>query len=299
MGFAGFLDIWRAILGTAVRFLDKGYGETVAKTGLAIVTGASSGIGAVYADRLAARGHDLLLVARREERLKQIAHDLQERHGVDVQTATADLADPTDLDRIETLVQHSSPTVVINNAGVGGLGATDAISADRIENIVRLNVSALSRLSHAALAGFRSRGTGTLVNIGSVIAFSPSPNAAAYSGSKAYVLNFTRSLQAEYADTAIRIQLVQPGPIHTEFFTAAGTTDSIFPENTFLTAEQLVDAALAGLDGGELVTTPTVADSGIWEELENARLLFLEAARSGTVAPRYLRTPEIFLPTDV
>ncbi|WP_454888699.1 SDR family NAD(P)-dependent oxidoreductase [Sphingobium indicum] len=256
-------------------------------TGVAVVTGASSGIGAVYADRLAARGHDLLLVARRADRLRQLAQELSDRHGVQVQTATADLAEPESLARVEALVRESNAVLLVNNAGAGGLGPTAAISADRVENVVRLNITALSRLSHAVLEGFRSRGAGTLVNIGSIIALSPSPSAAAYSGSKAYVLNFTRSLQAEYADTAIRIQLVQPGPIRTEFFTAAGVSESVFPEDSYLTAEQLVDAALAGLDAGELVTTPTVAETGIWEALEAARLAFMEAARSGQVAERY------------
>jgi uncharacterized protein len=259
----------------------------LADQGVAVVTGASSGIGAVYADRLAARGHDLLLVARRAERLSQFAHDLQDRHGIDVQTVAADLAQPGDLARAEALIREAKPAVLVNNAGAGGLGPTASISATQIENVVQLNVTALSRLSHAALEGFRSRGSGTLVNIGSVIGFSPSPSAAAYSGSKAYVLNFTRSLQAEYVDTAIRIQLVQPGPIRTEFFSAAGVNEDIFPADSYLTADQLVDAALAGLDTGELVTTPTIGDIEIWDQLEAARLAFMDATRSGQVAPRY------------
>ena len=259
----------------------------LADQGVAVVTGASSGIGAVYADRLAALGHDLLLVARRAERLSQFAHDLQDRHGIDVQTVVADLAQPADLARTEVLVREVKPAVLVNNAGAGGLGPTASISAAQIDNVVQLNVTALSRLSHAALEGFRSRGSGTLVNIGSVIGLSPSPSAAAYSGSKAYVLNFTRSLQAEYADTAIRIQLVLPGPIRTEFFSAAGVNEDIFPADSYLTADQLVDAALAGLDAGELVTTPTVGDTQIWDQLEAARLAFMDAIRSGQVAPRY------------
>ncbi|MGK2911084.1 MAG: SDR family NAD(P)-dependent oxidoreductase [Sphingobium sp.] len=255
--------------------------------GVAVVTGASSGIGAVYADRLATRGHDLLLVARRADRLGQFADEIRKRHGVAVQTAVADIAITADLARIEALVRETNATLLVNNAGAGGLGPTASISADRIENIVQLNITALSRLSHVALEGFRLRGAGTLVNIGSVIGLSPSPSAAAYSGSKAYVLNFTRSLQLEYADTAIRIQLVQPGPIRTEFFSAAGVSDSIFPEDSFLTADQLVDSALAGLDAGELVTTPTVADIDLWNTLEVSRLAFMDATRSGQIARRY------------
>lgn len=178
--------------------------------------------------------------------------------------------------------------MLINNAGAGGLGPTAKSTADRMEKLNRLNIVALTRLSHAALMGSRERGAGTLVNLGSIIAFAPTLGGAVYSGSKAYVLNFTRSLQLEHADTGIRIQIVLPGPIRTEFFSSQGMSDSVFPDKSFISAEQLVDAALAGLAVGELVISPTMVKSESWVALEASTKQYLKETPSGAVAPRYL-----------
>lgn len=256
--------------------------------GTAVLTGASSGIGAAYADRLAARGHDLLLVARRADRLQAAADDLAKRHGVTVETMTADLEKDEDVARVERYILDHPVTVVINNAGIGGLGPTAKSGADKQEQLIRLNISALTRLSLAALETFRKAGAGSLVNIASIIAFAPSGAAASYSGSKAYVLNFTRSLQLEHADTGIRIQAVMPGPIRTEFFSSQGMSDSIFPESSFISAGELVDAALAGLDAGEVVTIPTLGTTSIWGDMEGARQRFMGDVMSGKVAERYV-----------
>jgi len=257
------------------------------KLGLAVVTGASSGLGAVYADRLAARGHALVLIARRGKRLEALAKDLLARHGVACRIEVTNLEAPDDLARIETLVRDQPVSVLVNNAGIGALGQTSDQTAGEIASVVKLNVLALSVLSHAALEGFRTRSSGTLVNIGSVIALAPNAAGAAYSGSKAFVLNFTRSLQLEYAASPIRIQLVQPGPIKTEFFEAAGVSEDMFPPESFLSAEQLVDAALAGMDAGEAVTTPSMPDVQSWNGLEERRVAFIASTRSGRVADRY------------
>lgn len=261
--------------------------------GLAVVTGASSGIGAVYADRLARRGHPLLLIARRGDRLNDLAASIRSMHDVNVQTEISDLEDARQLAEIEARIAATPIDVFVNNAGAGGLGPVSQVSADTLERTLKLNVIALTRLSHAALAGFRARGKGALINIGSVMAHAPSPGGAAYSGSKAYVLNFTRSLQLEHADSPIRVQLVMPGPIRTEFFSSQGLSDSIFPDHIYLTAEQLVDAALAGLDAGEAVTTPSLLDAAVWDALEAARGAFMAGVSTGAVAERYLpKAPE-------
>lgn len=260
---------------------------TGADKGLAVITGASSGIGAVYADRLAARGHALLLVARRAERLAGMAEVLAQRHGVAVETLAVDLATADGVATLEQRLSHDPATMLVNNAGAGGLGPSMAQSGEAMEALIRLNIVALTRLSRAALAAFRDRGGGTLVNIGSVMAHAPSAGGAVYSGSKAYVLNFTRSLALEFAGSPCRIQLVMPGPVRTEFFSAQGMEDSVFPLDAYLTAEQLVDAALAGLDAGEEVTSPSIGDPAIWEALEGARGRFMKAAVSGKVAERY------------
>lgn len=254
---------------------------------LAVVTGASSGIGALYADRLAARGHALLLVARRAERLDRQALMLRQRHPVAVHTLVADLEQPGDLAALEQLLQTRPVSVLVNNAGAGGLGPVAASTPDRLERLIRLNVVALTRLSHAALAGFQARQAGTLVNIASIMAMAPSKGAAAYSGSKAYVLNFTRSLQLEHAGSPIRIQVVLPGPVRTEFFTAQGLSDAVFSPDSFISAEALVDAALAGLDAGEAVTCPTLREHSVWTHLEQARARFLGETMAGKVASRY------------
>jgi short-subunit dehydrogenase len=255
--------------------------------GLAVVTGASSGIGAIYADRLAARGHPLLLVARRAERLAELAADLTGRYRIEVETLTADLEKPEDLAGLEARLFGGGVAMLVNNAGAGGMGPLAQSSADQLERIIRLNILAVTRLSHAALAGFQAAGAGVLVNIGSIMAFAPAPSGAVYSGSKAYVLNFTRSLQLEFRKTAIRVQLVMPGPIRTEFFSSQGMSDSIFPDASYITPQALVDAALAGLDAGEAITTPTLISDQVWQVLEEARVAYLAQTSSGKLASRY------------
>ncbi len=255
--------------------------------GLAVITGASSGIGAVYADRLAARGYRLLLIARRADRLRHIAANAETRHGASVDTLVADLEQSEDLARLASRIHEEDVTMLVNNAGTGGLGPSAKARAEQLERVIRLNITAMTSLSHAALARFRDRGAGTLVNIGSMMAHAPSAEGAVYTGSKAYVLNFTRSLQIEYAGSAIRIQVVTPGPVHTEFFAAQGLSEAVFPADTYLTAEQLVDAALAGLAAGEAVTIPSMVEIEPWSALEAARVAFVEAMLSGQVGRRY------------
>lgn len=257
--------------------------------GVAVVTGASSGIGAAYADRLAAQGHDLLLVARRGDRLAELAAKLKAAHGIEAETLVLDLADPKDLAKLEARLEAQPAGVLINNAGVGALGPTASTGPEAQEALIRLNIIALTRLSLAALAGFRKTGQGALVNIASVLAFGPSAGGASYSGSKAYVLNFTRSLQMEYADSAIRIQAVLPGPIRTEFFSAQGLSDEVFPASAFISADALADAALAGLAAGEAVTVPTLVSPVIWDDIEGQHRAFLGEVIGGRVAERYLQ----------
>lgn len=255
--------------------------------GIAVITGASSGIGAAFTERLAARGHDLLLVARRADRLSALAERMKAEHGVQADILVADLSQPADLAALEQRLESRSAAIVVNNAGTGGLGPTALTGADVQDAVIRLNILSLVRLSLAALAGFRKSGDGALINIASILAFGPSAGSATYSGSKAFVLNFTRSLQMEYADTPFRIQAVLPGPIRTEFFSSQGLSDSVFPDTAFISAAALVDAALAGLDAGEKVTIPTLRTEGIWADMEAARGRFFGEVVQGQVAERY------------
>lgn len=254
---------------------------------LAVVTGASSGIGAAYAGLLAKRGHDLLLVARRSDRLATLAESLRSEYGVSIECYIADLQRPADLHALERRIETEPVVLLVNNAGGGALGSTAKTGADVQERLIQLNVVALTRLSLAALTSFRKTDKGTLINIASMIALSPTAGGAAYSGTKAYVLNFTRSLQLEYDKTDIRIQAVVPGPVRTEFFTSQGLDDSLFPDSAYVTADELVDAALSGLDQGETITFPTLACTDTWQEFEAQRMLLLGGVMRGKIAGRF------------
>lgn len=257
------------------------------KQGRVLVTGASSGIGAAYATRLAKLGYSLCLVARRKDRLEAVAQDLKANWDADVEVVAGDLESPAFLSDLEDRLEGHPFVGLINNAGAGGLGPIATSSAREIESNIKLNVLALARLSCSALAKFKTQGEGFLVNIGSVAAFAPSPAAATYSGSKAFVLNFTRSIQLEFAASPVRIQLVLPGPIRTEFFSSQGMDGSVFPASSYLSADQLVDAAMTGLEDGEEISIPSLQDMQVWESVEELRKQFLSRALSGAVSDRY------------
>lgn len=259
----------------------------IPKDGRILITGASSGIGEAYAIKLAGRGHKLSLLARRKDRLEALAQRLRSDFGADAEIIVADLEDAAQLGGLEERLARDDFSGVINNAGAGGLGFLAGSSTQSVERTVTLNIVALTRLSRAALIAFKRKNAGLLVNIGSVLAHAPSPGGAIYSGSKAFVLNFTRSLQMEFAETDVRIQLVMPGPVRSEFFSSQGMDGSVFPAAAYLSADELVEAALAGLENRELVTVPSLPDVQSWERLETIRREFLAATMSGKVADRY------------
>ncbi|MGP4020588.1 SDR family NAD(P)-dependent oxidoreductase [Saccharopolyspora sp. 5N708] len=252
----------------------------------ALITGASSGIGRAYAHRLAARGHDLILVARRADRLAELAADLDSAH---VRSLPVDLTSEDGIAAVEAVIADSPDlAVVVNNAGMGALKPLVDADPQALAQLVALNVLALTRLSRAALLAFRARGGGQLVNIGSLGAFRAPPGGAAYGASKAYVLHFSRALQRETTDTGVQVQVVLPGPVRTEFFDAAGTDASMFPDESFVTADELVAAALAGLDRGELVCIPTLQDVSAWETVAALQDELRDlAGLRGIIAARY------------
>lgn len=251
--------------------------------GFALVTGASSGIGAAYAGRLAARGHDLILVARRRDRLEDLAAELRKTHGRAVEIHVADLADPTDLARIESLLRDRDDIeVLVNNAGLGAGGPAASVNPDAVENLVKINVLALSRLCLAVAPKFAARDRGLIVNIGSVISVIPTPGAAAYSASKGYVLNFSRSLQMEFSKTNVKVQVVNPGPVRTEFF---GDRPAPFPDHLFMNPDTLVDVAFSALDQGELICFPTLHDTGVWTAFEDTRRTLARAVSQDAIPP--------------
>ncbi|TGN88443.1 SDR family oxidoreductase [Bradyrhizobium yuanmingense] len=261
---------------------------TQTRKGTALITGASTGIGAIYADRLAKRGHDLILVARNRQRLASLARRLGHENGRKVETVEADLTSPADLRRVEQLIRTNGDiSVLVNNAGVGASAPLIDSDIDKMEDMIRLNVGALTRLTYAAVPGFIARGHGTIINIASIVAIAPELLNGVYGGSKAFVLAFTQSLVHELAGKGIRIQAVLPGATATEFWDIAGTPVHQLPAEIVMSADDLVDAALAGLDLGEVVTIPALADKSEWDRHESARLAMTNKLSSAIPAPRY------------
>lgn len=255
----------------------------------ALITGASSGIGAIYARRLAARGHNLILVARRADRLQSLADAITRAHGVKVQTVAADLTAEADLQKIEALLRDdTSIGLLVNNAGIGPAATTASMSDADAASVLALNITALTRLARAALSGLTARGKGAIVNVGSVLAFHALPVTTLYSATKAFVLTFSRGLAQEVRDQGVHVQAVLPAGTVTEFYEAAGMDISAFDPSVFMTAEQLVDAALLGLDRGEEVTLPSVHDEALWTTYENARGKLFGGTQNGSPALRYL-----------
>ncbi|GEO12898.1 SDR family NAD(P)-dependent oxidoreductase [Microvirga aerophila] len=262
--------------------------STQTSQGTALITGASSGIGAIYADRLARRGHDLILVARNQSRLEELAARLRDETDRSVEIVPADLNDEADLRRVETVLRtNSAISMLVNNAGIGGAAPLLASDVDAMDRMIRLNVLALTRLTYAAAPAFVERGSGTIINIASIVAISPETLNGAYGGSKAFVLAFSQSLQHELAEKGVRIQAVLPGATATEFWDVAGLPVSNLPAEIVMAAPDLVDAALAGLDQGETVTIPALEDKSEWDAYDVARRAMADKLSRTKPAGRY------------
>jgi uncharacterized protein len=262
--------------------------EHTSSQGTALITGASAGIGAVYADRLARRGHDLILVARDRQRLDALALRLREETARSVEVVAADLNDKADLARVEHLLRTDADiTVLVNNAGIAMSGDLANADPDLLESVIRLNVLAPSRLALAAVPGFVARGRGTLINISSVTALTPERFNGVYSGTKAYVLNLSLRLQEEVARKGVRVQVVLPGATRTAIWEKAGFEIASLPPSILMDVDDMVDAALAGLDRGEAVTIPALPDMAQWEAYEAARQKMIPNLSLRSPAPRY------------
>lgn len=261
---------------------------SIQSQGTALVTGASSGIGAVYAQRLAARGFDLLLVARDQARLEAAASGLRDAHGVQVEVLKADLTQKDDVLKLEQrLRSDSSISLLLNNAGVAADGLLANADLDQLERMIQLNITAVTRLASAAAASFAKAGRGTIINIASVVALFPERFNATYSASKAYVLSLTQSLNAELDGTGVKVQAVLPGVTRTEIWERSGIDASQIPAEMVMEAGEMVDAALAGLDQGELVTIPSLPDAGDWNAFVAARLVMAPNLSKSKAAARY------------
>jgi hypothetical protein len=242
---------------------------------------------------LAHRGHDLILVARDKTRLNALAERLRAETGRSVEVVAADLSARPDLLQIEhRLRQDPSIAMLVNNAGVAASGPLKGSDVDRLEAMVTINITSALRLAHAAVAGFVARDRGTLINLSSVLALAPERFNATYSGTKAFMLNLSMALQTELANTGIRVQAVLPGATRTEIWGKAGVDVSAMPADMVMDVDEMVDAALAGLDQGEAVTIPSMPDIAEWSRFNAARLAMGPNLSRASAAGRYKRTED-------
>lgn len=260
-----------------------------ASKGIALITGASTGIGAVYADRLAKRGYDVVLVARSGDKLAEVAQQIESSTGRRAEAIVADLAVPADVKRVaERLASDAGITVFVNNAGIAAANKLLESDPDYLDRIVQINVTAFTRLAIAAAQNFVKRGTGTIINIGSVVALAPELLNGVYSASKGYVQNFSISLRKELADTGVTVQVVLPGATATPLWGKAGVNvHTDLPAEWVMTTDDMVDASLAGLDQGEFITVPALQDAKDIEEYERVRLSLGSKLSLKNPAPRY------------
>ncbi|MFJ6213407.1 SDR family NAD(P)-dependent oxidoreductase [Streptomyces sp. NPDC092296] len=268
-----------------------------ASRGTAVVTGASSGIGAEYARRLAADGSAVVLVARRADRLARLAGELRERTGSAVEELVADLSRPDDLHRVAERVAAADVTLLVNNAGISGYGPFAETDAGLLAKVLAVNVMAPTLLTRAALPGMLARGRGAVVNVASLLAFAgslppdPLPQRAVYGGSKGYLVTFTRTLAAELAGTPLRVQALCPGLTATEFHLStgaepvAGDPGQVHADGG-MPAADVVTASLAALRTGETVCVPGLADAAAVDLLAAAEL-GIRGAAGGPLAARY------------
>jgi short-subunit dehydrogenase len=220
------------------------------------VTGASAGIGAAFARALAASGHDLVLVARRQGRLEALAKEARERHGAAAAVVVADLAEDGELAQVAASVAADAPDVLVNNAGFGTVGPFAELDPERELEQIRLNVVALVRLTRAALPGMLARGRGAIVNVSSLAGESAGPFSATYSATKAYVTRFSESLHEELRGTGVVVQALLPGFTRTEFQDVAGVDPGLVPGFAWLRAEDVAAASLAALARGDAICVP-------------------------------------------
>ncbi|MBV9137106.1 MAG: SDR family NAD(P)-dependent oxidoreductase [Hyphomicrobiales bacterium] len=260
----------------------------------ALVTGASAGIGVAFAERLARAGHDLVLVARRRDRLVALADRLERETGAQAEVVCADLNDPSALARVEAITAADENLVLlVNNAGFGGYKPFLSIDPKTIDDLIDIHIRAVTRLTRAALPGMVRRGKGGVINVASLLALSgnlppdPLPFRATYAGAKSFLLTFTQTLAGELKDTGVQVQVCLPGRVDTEFHSLQGFDTTKLPPS--MIAQDIATAALAGLALGEVVCVPALADAASLDRLAESELAVFRAATQSkpALAPRY------------
>ncbi len=256
-----------------------------------LITGASTGIGAVYADRFAHRGHDLVLVARDVQRLEALAHTLRTEAGVTIDVLPADLTDTAQLAQVEARLRSDDRIgVLINNAGIAPHGGFADPDPDALEHLIRLNVTSVTRLAGAVVPRFLRAGAGSIVNIASVVGLAPEIPFGAYGATKAFVLALSQNLHAELGGRGLYVQAVLPAATRTEIWERSGRDVNTL--KNVMEVGELVDAALVGFDRRELVTIPSLPDSGQWDAFDAARRAMLPNFAQAHAAERYQKRGE-------
>ncbi|MGV8989435.1 MAG: SDR family NAD(P)-dependent oxidoreductase [Cypionkella sp.] len=251
-----------------------------------LITGASSGIGATYAERFAHRGHDLVLVARDIARLEALAARLRKDHGVTVDVLHADLTKSAAITAVETRLRDDHRIgILVNNAGAGASGSFEAQPIDDLDNLIALNATAVVRLAHAIAPRFVAAGAGSIINIASVVALVPEFGMTVYGATKAFVLFLSQGLSLELAPKGVYVQAVLPAATRTEIWERAGADVNTLPP--MMEVGDLVDAALAGFDRRETVTIPSLHDVAQWEAYQEARQAMLPGLGQTLPAKRY------------
>jgi len=251
-----------------------------------LITGASSGIGATYADRFARRGHDLVLVARNGARMEALANRLSQETGVAIDILPADLTDREDLSKVEArLRDDDSIGILINNAGAALGGAFDRQSLGDIDRLVALNTTAVILLANVAAHRFAKAGGGSIINISSVVGLVPEFGQTVYGATKAFVTFLSQGMSHELAPKGVFVQAVLPAATATEIWSRAGADTSTMP--TMMTVDELVDAALVGFDRRETITIPPLPDAAQWDNYQSARQAMLPGFGNVHAAARY------------
>jgi short-subunit dehydrogenase len=251
-----------------------------------LITGASSGIGAAYAERFARRGHDLVLVARDRARMEVLAGGLREETGVAIDILQADLTSPGDLATVETRLRDDVRIgILVNNAGASVGGRFIQQATDDVARIVALNTTALLRLASAVAPRFAKAGEGAIINIGSVVGLAPELGMTVYGATKAFVLFLSQGLDLELAPRGVYVQAVLPAATRTEIWERAGADINSLP--AVMEVGELVDAALIGFDRREAVTIPPLHDAAQWDAYQAARRAMLPGFQQKHAAERY------------
>ncbi|MDQ1850417.1 SDR family oxidoreductase [Gemmobacter fulvus] len=266
--------------------VDVNLSECNAMPAKTLITGASTGIGATYADRFARRGHDLVLVARDTARMEALATRLRADTGVAIDILPADLTQDADIARVEARLREDGDIgILVNNAGAGLSGSfAEQISAE-ITRLITLNTTSLARLAHAAATRFARQGQGAIINIASVVGLVPEFGMSAYGATKAFAIFLSQGLAFELGPKGVFVQAVLPAATRTELWARAGADPAALPP--MMDVNDLVDAALAGFDAGEAITIPALSDAAMWDAYQAARQAMLPDFSNTQPAARY------------